>query len=120
MWKIVQMQNSLNGHAAIPATGDVVKGMEIMHNAILRDLSTLDSSRHTSMRFEELESSPAEVMKRVYNSIGLLFTPSLAGSIEKFSCENGTFRKNCFSVNDSDRKIIESGLPAYREYFGYS
>lgn len=106
MWDIIARQNCLNNKWEKPSTREVVSLLKKMINTINRELKLLESNRYTVVKYEDLEASPVEEIKRIYRHLNLSFTQELEEKIGKFLDEEKDFQKNTHQLSESDKAII--------------
>jgi hypothetical protein len=118
MWDILRKQNSMNDLSARPDFHEVT----IMLRKLLETIETarkeLPQGTLVEVRFEELETSPVEVLKTLYSEIGLTFTDEFASRVRAYNLTNEGYQKNTFSLTEKEKAIIASelnDLPRYHE-----
>ncbi|MFZ4522884.1 MAG: sulfotransferase family protein [Bacteroidales bacterium] len=110
MWSILGKQNSLNTDGGLPEYKEVAGFLKRLTDKIEQDGKYFPSGTMAHIRFEELEANPAGVIRNVYRELGLPFTDTLEYRINEFMKQNSTFKKNVFSLTDTQKSIIASEL----------
>ena len=119
MWSIVQRQNSLNRNTCKPSVEEVADVMNHMLSGIAKEAEKLPADRFCEVRYEDLEKDPHGSLRSIYSAMGLTFTEDFSGRIDDFLEEVAGYRKNRFSMPDSDRGIILEKMKGFMQRYGY-
>ena len=107
MWDIIARQNKLNNNWKKPGIQETAVLLKKMTDKINEDLKSLDSARFTEVRYEDLDTSPVEEIKKIYMHFGLDFSKQTEENIIKFLDEEKDFKKNEHHLSKSDIEVID-------------
>ncbi len=110
MWNILCRQNAMNNHGTRPEFSEVVGVLKNLLQTIDKLAEILPQGTMIQIRFEDLESSPVEVLKSIYRDLGMPFTEAFQSRIEDFMVQNESFRKNQFTLTAEEKSIISREL----------
>jgi hypothetical protein len=119
MWDIVQRQNRLNKPVERPGFIEVVEVLKNMMASIETACEKLPVGHYSEIRFEDLESQPVAVLKKIYHQINIDFTPEFETKINEFIRQTADFRKNEFSLTSQEKSYIRKTLAAYMNKYDY-
>lgn len=119
MWNILGKQNSLNTKGSCPAFNEVVGFLKNLMETVETDRAGLPDGTMVHIRFEDLESSPVEVLKKTYGELGLSFTSIFEARIRGFMEQNASFRKNIFSLTPEEKSLISHEMGFQMKTFNY-
>lgn len=120
MWNIVATQNMLKGIWAKPSIEDVAIVLDRMLTKIRTDLAVLPGEVYCEVDFEDLETDPINMLKKIYQAIGLTFTLQFEQKVRHFLTELSDYRKNSYSITDEEKEIIRSKLASHFYHYKYS
>jgi omega-hydroxy-beta-dihydromenaquinone-9 sulfotransferase len=119
MWNILEKQNSLNAGMARPDFSEVVGVLRNLLETVEKERKDLPAGTMVQIRFEDLEASPVEVLKGVYQELGLPFTGDFEARIKNFMIQNEAFEKNIFTLTPEEKSIISSELAYQMRTYDY-
>ena len=106
MWNILHDQNSMNSNGTGPEFSEVVGVLKNLVGTVEQAKKDLPAGAIVQIRFEDLETNPAGVLKGVYKELGLPFTEEFEHRIKVFMDENRSFKKNSFSLSGQEKLAI--------------
>jgi hypothetical protein len=119
MWTILGEQNSLNTHWTRPGFSEVVDFLKKLAETVETDQKKLPAGKLVEIRFEDLEKSPVDVLKKVYAKLELPFTSDFEDNINKFLHQNASFKKNTFTLTAEEKSVISQQLENQLKKFNY-
>jgi len=119
MWDILQKQNRLNSPVTRPDFKEVVGVLENILATIDSDSTRLRPGYYTEIRFEELETKPVAVLKKIYQVLDLAFSDEFESRVHAFLRQTAGFRKNDFSLTQEQRSYIRERLGQHMKNHEY-
>lgn len=119
MWSIVGKQNALHKQWAPPPFEQVVDVFDRVLTTIRGDLDALPPSRHLEIRFEDLEQRPFDIVKGVYEHLGMPLEGQPEQQLRAFLNSVSSYRKNAYMLSDEQRDMIETRLRHHLVRDGY-
>jgi omega-hydroxy-beta-dihydromenaquinone-9 sulfotransferase len=120
MWSIVGSQNAMNRLWKNPEISDVTILLNSLLNKIEADKHLIPIGALTEIRFEDLENDVIVTLKKAYNDLGLEFTQSFEQRLADFVDQNKNYRKNQYSLKDSDKNLILEKLQPHISRLEYN
>jgi omega-hydroxy-beta-dihydromenaquinone-9 sulfotransferase len=120
MWSIVGRQNAMNRRFRTPNIEEVTEFLSIMQFEIKEQLSKMQKGTFAEVKFEDLERNPSFEIKKIYQAIGLEFTAEFERHISEFLSANAGFKKNHYTLEDNERKMISEKMSDYMMQYGYA
>jgi omega-hydroxy-beta-dihydromenaquinone-9 sulfotransferase len=120
MWNILGQQNSMNSNGCRPEFSEVVGFLKILMETVEKDRNDLPPGVMVQIRFEDLESSPVEVMKELYKNLGISFSEVFEAKIIRFMEQNSAFRKNTFALTSEEKMVISRELEVQMRSCNYN
>ncbi|MCX6283258.1 MAG: sulfotransferase [Bacteroidetes bacterium] len=120
MWYILQKENALNRVNHKFNIYEICRGMNLISEKITIEASALTPGSYAETRFEDLENDPVMTVKQIYTQLGLVFSERQANLIKEYTSLNRNFRKNNFSLSESEKATIKSELKEYMRKYAYS
>ena len=106
MWGIVAGDNTLRRGGAAPTMRQVARAYGRITRRLEAGLATLPPGRVATIRFEELEARPLEVMTAAYAELGLPVEPELERAMAAFERNNRAYKKNRYELSVAQRDLI--------------
>jgi hypothetical protein len=97
----------------------VVGVLKNLLETVEKDRKDMAPGTMVEIRFEDLEASPVDVLKGVYQELGLAFSGEFETRINAFMMQNAAFKKNIFSLNNAEKSIIARELEFQIRSFRY-
>jgi hypothetical protein len=119
LWKVLQEQNALNTVGRPPLMAEVTGMMTSLFDAIEQEAKRLPPGTIVRIRFEDLEKSPAAVLKTLYHALGLTYTPAFEARINQFMNQNQSFTKNSFTLTAAEKLLISRESEHQMSVLGY-
>jgi hypothetical protein len=119
MWDIVQRQNCLNRNQHRPEVSEVCDVMNAMDETIRQQAAGLPPGRYCEVRYEELEKDPVSCIRSVYSELGIPFNEIFEHNITHFLEEVSGYRKNVFSLSETDKQTILDKMKGFMSRYGY-
>lgn len=119
MWTIVQRQNCLNRNKRSPDVTEVCDVMNFMIDQIGKQASELPDGRYCEIRFEDLEKDPVACIRSIYQCLEIPFNDPFEHNMQHFLREVSGYRKNVFSLSESDKKTILQKMAGFMSRYGY-
>lgn len=92
-----------------------------MEDAFERDAATLPPNQLVRIRFEELEDSPLEVIRQVYEQLGLEMSPQFVQRLQEYLLSIEGYRKNRFRpLEPAGRERILATMRPFFQRWGYN
>ena len=108
MWNIVAADNKLKKGWKEPTTREVTSVLGSYMEHVAEESKKLSEQQFTEVKFENLERSPLEELKRIYSDLGLPFTNVFESDVNQFVADNKNYRKNSYSLSEEDKEVIRS------------
>ena len=119
MWDIVQRQNCLNRNHHRPEVSEVCDVMNAMDETIRQQAAGLPPGRYCEVRYEELEKDPVSCIRSAYSELGIPFSETFEHNITHFLEEVSGYRKNVFSLSETDKQTILDKMKGFMSRYGY-
>ncbi|MBD3242786.1 MAG: hypothetical protein GF331_19495 [Chitinivibrionales bacterium] len=119
MWSIVGQQNALRKEWAPPPFEQVVDVFDRVLTTIRADLEALPPHRRLEIRFEDLEQRPYDIVRGVYDHLGMPLEGQADERLRAFLGSVSGYRKNKYTLPDEQRKLIETRLQHHMVRDGY-
>jgi omega-hydroxy-beta-dihydromenaquinone-9 sulfotransferase len=119
MWTIVQKQNCLNRNIHKPEVSEVCDVMNYMMRHISEQSGNVPEGRFCELRYEDLESDPAGMLKTLYNKLDIPFTKEFEENIRKFLIEVSGYKKNTFTLTDNEKETIRDKMKEFMARYCY-
>ncbi len=119
LWTVIQKQNILNRNGYIPDSEEIVTVMNYMITTIQDDFKKLSGSRVAEIKYEDLEKDPKGRLKDLYAQLDLSFTAKFESSLDQFTSEISTYKKNIYTITDEEKKVIRDIMFSHIERYQY-
>jgi hypothetical protein len=91
---------------------------------VMRVRDTVPAERVVDVHFEDTVDRPVETVQRVYDHLGLDYTPAVAAGVESYLAENPRDKHGTHTYTleefGLDRDEVDAAFAGYRERFGVS
>ncbi len=119
MWTVVGHENALRKEWQPPTTEDIISYFDFFMDRTYESLDALPEEKYTEIRFEDLEEDPSGTMYSLYKKLGIDFTSSYAGQLEKFLRKTAAYKKNTYKKSSTLDEQICNSLHRQMERGGY-
>ena len=106
MWSIVAADNALRRGGSPPTLSEVARVYGRITRRLESELAALPPGRVATIRFEDLEARPLEVMAAAYADLGLALEPEQEQAITAFERDNRSYKKNRYELSPAQRDLI--------------
>ncbi len=119
MWSIVGSQNTMNRLWKNPEIADVSLILLSLLDKIEADKHLIPKDSFTEIRFEHLEKDVISTLRKAYQEIGLNFSEQFQQNLLAFLEENKNYKKNSYSLSETDKNIILDKLQKHNQRLAY-
>jgi hypothetical protein len=119
MWTIVQRQNCLNRNEHRPEIAEVCDVMNAMDVEIRKQAAELPPERYCEVRYEDLVKDPVTALMSLYQRLEIPFSEPFEHNMTHFLREVSEYRKNVFSLPESDKMTILQKMEGFMSRYGY-
>jgi omega-hydroxy-beta-dihydromenaquinone-9 sulfotransferase len=119
MWNIIARQNRLKGTWKIPTVKETSEMLNEMLTQIRNDLSILPAGSYTEVNFETFEKDVPLSLKKIYQEIGLKYTPEFEKNVNNYLSGLKDYKKNVFNLDDKDKQCIREILGDQFNHYHY-
>jgi hypothetical protein len=119
MWHIVSQENSLKSGWQKPTIDETAEVLEKFMRYVKDNKSKLGNNEFAEVKYEDLEASPVEELKRIYSELNLEFSGEFESRIVQFMKEKKGYKKNVFNLSPGEKKIIYTRLSPWFQNYNY-
>jgi len=119
MYETVLPRSQLQTIGADRVEARVLRFYEKLLRAYLNDRSAIPPGQHVEIRFEELERSPLEQLKRVYDALGLPGFAEAKGSFQAHIDAVADYTKNTYQLSAHAIEAVNRHWAFAFEQWGY-
>lgn len=106
MWDIVARESGLKKGWITPGLNEVALVLRQFLRHVEEEKKLLDKGSHAEVRFEDLEDNPLQTLKRLYEQLGLDFSPGFEKAVVTFLEGIGNYEKNTYTLSSQQRSQI--------------
>jgi omega-hydroxy-beta-dihydromenaquinone-9 sulfotransferase len=119
MWDIVSRENALKGGWEKPTIDEASVILEKFFRYVDENKSRLGKKEFTEIKYEDLEASPVDEIKRLYKELDLEFSAEFEERIIQFIEEKKNYKKNTFNLSSEEKGIIHERLSRWFQAYNY-
>jgi LPS sulfotransferase NodH len=119
LWKVMARDNQLQGKPYFPRLEEVTNGLVKFYDVIERELAELPAGTYCEVGYEALEADPLAEIKKIYEALGLEFTPVFEGRILQNLEKEKDFKKNSYTFDEEQKAQVYRLMKKQFEQYHY-
>ncbi len=119
MWDIIARQNCLKNGWRKPDVAEVSRLYRVMAEHIDVALKGMGKEASVRVKFEALENDPVGEVRRIYAHFGISWSAQFESAMAAFLERERDYRKNVFSLSDSEKETIRGEMQGFMREKGY-
>jgi hypothetical protein len=120
LWKVMADDNQLKGKPYHPSLEEVTEGLIKFYEIIERDLALIPRQDQCSVNYESLKTDPVAEVKKIYDKLGLNFSPDLEKNLTAHLEKEKDFKKNSYNFDDDQKARVFKMMQKQFKQFQYA
>lgn len=120
LWKVMADDNQLKGKPYHPSLEEVTEGLIKFYEIIGRDLALIPPQDQCTVSYASLKANPVDEVKKIYDKLGLNFSPAFGRNLSDHLEKEKDFKKNSYNFDEDQKAQVFKMMQKQFEQFQYA